>query len=89
MTEHACLHCAIRDAILNHFESIGDMHGNTVVVDAKKVIDALSRITAETLASINDDELRESGLIVLVGKVVREVSDIRARGEQGEEIRLS
>jgi hypothetical protein len=79
-----CLHCELVSAINNHFEDLGHMHGDAIVVDAKEVFSALAQIMAESLAVIDSDDLRTAVLTTVLRKVVREVNEIREAGAQDE-----
>jgi len=77
-----CLHCAIKDAILNHFDELGRHHGDHVIVDAKISLEALAKILAEMLAAIDDEDDRSRVLARFLREAIEDVNDIRAAGLQ-------
>jgi hypothetical protein len=86
--EPRCLHCDVLEAILKHFEAVGERHGETTVINCSEVMIALAQVVAETLASQPDDERREMAINDFISEVTETVLDIRARGAQGELLRL-
>lgn len=84
MAEHHCLHCAIRNAIIDHFDALGHQHGTTTVVDAMELFPALVTLCAETLSAVEDDDTRSRGLARLISEIIEEVNEIRANGTQPE-----
>jgi hypothetical protein len=79
-----CLHCELVSTINAHFEAAGHMHGDAVVVDAPAVLEATSRVTAEALSAVDDDELRAKILTLFLRKVVDDVNTYRKHGIQPE-----
>lgn len=84
MAEHHCLHCAIRAAIIDHFDALGHQHGTTTVVDAMELLPALVTLCAEMLSVVEDDDTRSRGLARLISEIIDEVKEIRAKGMQPE-----
>jgi hypothetical protein len=69
-----CLHCAIRDAIADHYAGAGDLHGDRVVVDCDKTLTALEDVLGEILAGIPDHDERSEIFKGFLTRVVKRVN---------------
>jgi len=84
-----CLHCDLRDAIGEHFEALGDVHGDEVVIDSHKVLAALAQLAAEILASEPEAEMRSALFEALTSVIIETVTEIRLAGRQAPQFVLS
>jgi len=83
------LYDTILGAIVEHYDELGHQHGERVIIDAGEIKSVMVRLVAMVLACIDDDNDRSHVLAQFLRKVVDEVNDIRASGEQAETFKPS
>lgn len=84
-----CLHCHLKEGVLDYFEARGDRHGDAIVIDIGETLDALALMAAELLAAEPDPVERSVCFSRWQGSVIAKVEELVARGATPSMLRPS